>query len=514
MSGPKLDDLLLEYQALTPEPKRTPRWITFQQQYRDDPVAFTHDCFNWEPGQGPAEYQDEIMDLVARYPRVSVRAPHGTGKSSNASWLIWWFALTRDGLDWKCPTTASNWRQLTKFLWPEIHKWGRQIRWEIVGRERLNHNTELLSQNFRLETGEALAMASDDETAMEGAHADNMLFLFDESKAIKDATFDALEGAFSTTGDIKVLAISTPGPPHGRFYNIHRRAPGYEDWVVKHVTLDEAIRAGRISKEWADKRREQWGESSAVYQNRVLGEFADDTGEGVIPTAWIRAAQERWKQITQDDWDRSEPICVSCDVARGGADQTVKARRRAVPMEETELNHLLGFPVRVKTGEAPLDAIKVLDYTNTSDTMQTAGEVQLATAEEGGGYQIIDSNGLGAGVYDRLNELDQDVKAFSSAQRTDQTDRSGELGFINIRAAAWWQFRERLDPATGSNVALPPDDTMLSHLSAPTWKVTSGAKIQIESKESMKKRLGWSPDAGDAVVMAYWNPESSEIEFY
>ena len=44
------------------------------------------------------------------------------GKTTIAAWLILWFAPTRDGNpkyeDWKIPTTASAWRQLTKFLWP------------------------------------------------------------------------------------------------------------------------------------------------------------------------------------------------------------------------------------------------------------------------------------------------------------------------------------------------------------------------------------------------------------
>ena len=66
-------------------------------------------------------------------------------------------------------------------------------------------------------------------------------------------TFDAAEGAFSSVGaDLDgvgyALAISTPGEPNGRFYDIHARKPGYEDWWVRHVTLAEAIAAGRDPK--------------------------------------------------------------------------------------------------------------------------------------------------------------------------------------------------------------------------------------------------------------------------
>lgn len=97
-----------------------------QKVYRRDPVAFVRDLFEWKPGEGPAAYQEEILAESVRRKRIAIRGPHGLGKSAVASWLVLHFALTNDGeIDWKLPTTASVWRQLTKFLWPEIHKWSR-----------------------------------------------------------------------------------------------------------------------------------------------------------------------------------------------------------------------------------------------------------------------------------------------------------------------------------------------------------------------------------------------------
>jgi hypothetical protein len=63
----------------------------------------------------------------------------------------------------------------------------------------------------------------------------------------------------------------------------------------------------------------------------------------------------------------------------------------------------------------------------------------------------------------------------------------------------WWQFREALDPKTGKNIALPPDSALKADLCTPLWKL-SAQGIQIESKEDIIKRLGRSPDRGDAVV--------------
>ena len=45
---------------------------------------------------------------------------------------------------------------------------------------------------------------------------------------------------------------------------------------------------------------------------------------------------------------------------------------------------------------------------------------------------------------------------------------------------------------------------LLGDLSAPKWKVLSGGKIQVESKDDIRARLGRSTDDGDAVAMAFW----------
>jgi len=47
--------------------------------------------------------------------------------------------------------------------------------------------------------------------------------------------------------------------------------------------------------------------------------------------------------------------------------------------------------------------------------------------------------------------------------------------------------------------------------------MTSTGRIQVESKEEIRKRLGRSCDDGDAAVMAYWGEEYSfaaEFQLY
>ena len=447
--------------------------------YFNDPVAFVWDCFPWnkdKPEECPAPYQLETMGYLSKNKRMCIRGPHGLGKTAEMAWLVLWFALTRDGEDWKIPTTASNWRQLSEYLWPEIHKWARRLKWNVVGRSPLIDGKELLDLSIKLKTGEAFALASDKPSAIEGAHAKHLLYILDEAKTIVDETWNAVEGAFAT-GNCFALASSTPGDSSGRFYDIQSRKAGYENWHVRAVSLEEAIMAGRVSQKWADDCKTQWGAESSAYNNRVEGNFASTEENNVIPLAWVEAANERW-----DDWnEKGKPgnyKGVGVDVARYGTDKTVIA------------------PAYVNDD---LLAFDKLNYTTKEDTMQTTGRVVIWMKK--GGRAVVDVIGLGAGVVDRLRELGHKVDAFNASKSTDQKDASGEVGFVNKRSAIWWRFRELLDPSSKVKIALPNDSLLIGDLITPTWKMNSTGKIQVESKDEIIKRLGRSTDSADAVIM-------------
>jgi hypothetical protein len=454
-------------------------------KYYDDPLGFLDNCIDWRDDGGLTEYQREIIGGVPAHRRTSVRGPHGLGKSSLAAWVMLWFALTRDaaGVDWKAVATAGAWRQLINYLLPEFHKWAGRLRWDVVRDGHPFTRQELLNLNLRLNHGALSAAACTTPALIEGAHADSLLFVYDEAKAIPAGTFDACEGAFSGTGEAFALALSTPGPPQGRFYDIQSRRPGYEDWHARHVTLDEALAAGRISPDWAAQRALQWGTESSIYVNRVLGEFHAGDEDSVIPLAWAEAAVERWLE-----WDLAGrpgteldyPRTVGVDVARFGQDKTVLAVRNGHVL--TELRR----------------SVK-------EDTMQTTGRVAGVLAADAARTAIVDVIGIGAGVVDRLREMGHKVQAFNASAGTDRLDVTGEFSYSNSRSAALWSLREQLDPSAGSNLCLPDDEMLLGDLSAPQWKVTSAGKIAVESKDEIAKRLGRSTDDGDACAMAYWS---------
>lgn len=453
----------------------------------DGIVRFVHDVLHADP----TPYQEDVLRNLVIHKRAAVRGPHGLGKTAMASWIILW-GFTAFGDDVKVPVTASAWRQLTHFTFPEVKKWALKADWSKVGLN-LRYGQEILEQSLKLPGREAFPVASDNPALIEGAHARTIVYVFDEAKAIQAGTWDAAEGAFSnagadTTAQAFAFAISTPGDTGGRFYDIHKRRPGYEDWWTRHVTLDEAIAAGRISREWADNRRKQWGEKSPVYLNRVLGEFAEAGTDVLIPLSHVELAVERWHE--RNGAGQGETI-YGVDVARYGDDSTTIGRLVGSTFEQ-------------------------LDYLAQKSTMETTGEVILRLRGNKQTKVFVDVIGIGAGVVDRMREQGYNVTGVNVGEgaKDDRgkalADESGELKFVNLRSLIWWMLRERLDPNSADPLALPPDDRLIGDLTAPKWRVTSNGSIQVESKDEIRKRIGRSTDSADALGLAVFGARKQE----
>lgn len=487
------------------EPKINLPYENFKKQYRYDPVAFVHDCVD---GIEPTPYQDEIGANVVKYKRESVRGPHVIGKTCIASLLVHWYSLTRDGEDWKIITTASVWRQLSKYLWPEIHKWARKLKWDKIGREPYDNRLELQMLSLKLNTGEAFAVASDNHEHIEGAHADHIFYIFDEGKAIPNKTWEAAEGALSGTGEAFALAISTPGDPFGVFYDIHSRKRGYEEWHAYHVTKDDAVNSGRMSKEWADAKARLWGTESSIYKNRVDGEFCSSDEQGISPLAWIEAANERWWQWVENGRKGAAAV-LSSDIAAGGTNKTVMTDL----FESCETCHL------AYSEFDEFDHKEEKRYATARTTSRLMERMNLKRHKRG---IIVDAVGIGDGVASNLSQKfgTEKVVAFKGGtpaikneygKKEKIQDGTGTFVFNNLNSLAWYMLHERLNPDSPIKIALPPKDKLTGDLVNRRYEKRSDGVIAVESKEDMIKRVKaetdeaiTSPDDGDTAAMAIY----------
>ena len=216
---------------------------------------------------------------------------------------------------------------------------------------------------------------------------------------------------------------------------------------------------------------------SILKGNFALGRAANPFQ--VIPSAWVRAAQQRWADRVETE--HGTQSALGCDISRGGDDQTVIA-----PLHGDWFGQLLKYPgAAVPDGPTAAGLI-----------------VAVITGTPAMGVDII---GYGSSAYDSLVGAGLSPQGINFAEGTSITDKSGRLRMRNVRAAAYWKFREALDPENDSTICLPPDTELLHDLCAPTWSLDRGSgKIVIEDKPDIKKRIGRSPDCADAVVLAWW----------
>lgn len=224
--------------------------------------------------------------------------------------------------------------------------------------------------------------------------------------------------------------------------------------------------------------------SQLLYGDFTAG--AEDSQNQSIPTDWVKQAMSRWRPQPPV----GVPMCaIGVDVAQGGTDQTVMAMRHD------------GW-------YAPLQAVPGAETPSGTDV---AGRV--LSRRHDGAKVIVDLGGGWGG--DALKHLTanigpENVTGYMGVKVSVRRTRDNQLRFKNIRTEAYWRFREALDPYQqgGSPIALPDDRELLADLTAPTYRTVSergGMAIALESKEDLVKRLGRSPDKGDAVVMAWFS---------
>lgn len=422
-------------------------------------------------GADPTEQQWDASRKLVERRRVSIRSGHGTGKSTFMAWCVLWFLACY--FPAKVPATAPTSHQLEDVLWAEIAKWHRVLK------ERL----AFLGLQFEWSAGAYRAVEAPNESfavartsrpekpeALQGFHADNILFLIDEASGVADNVFEVAEGALSTEGAFVVMAAN-PTRQNGYFFDSHHKMRA--NWAALHWS---GVDSPRVSRDYIENMRKKYGERSPVYKVRVLGEFVT-APDGVIALDLCESAKVRDVAPIP-----SAPVVWGVDVARFGDDSTALAKRKGNVQLE---------PIEEWWGK---------------DTMQTAGLIKAewdATPYNQRPVAInIDVIGIGAGVVDRLRELDLPAVGVNVAEAEaiddgTEYDSKGKpvRQFNRLRDQLWWKGREWLE---AKDCKLCEDDETIAELTTPTYSILSNGRIKVEGKDELKKRGVKSPNRADA----------------
>jgi len=530
----------------------------------DDDAGYRRDPAGWVRARAqeePWSIQREIMASVVEHRATAVPACHGPGKSWSASRIMgWWIDEHPRGTAFVV-STAPTAAQVSAILWRELTRLhgkaklpGRINRagypqWYIgtgIPRKR-RPGVEHEEVDAEL-VGYGRKPSDYTDSAFTGIHADNILIVIDEAGGISKALFDQAE-TLMTNASARILAIGNPDDSASHFATVCKpgsgwnvipidalRTPNMTEALVigddperpaypltaalmrtEHVPFAKEIVSPTVRQRltypvWVEERVHRWAgvpldaanlpqdeldemvrrrcAANPMFTAKVRGRFPDAGTTGVIPLGWVTAAVYRWH-----DWDEAGrpqlPLMagrrvVGIDVARGGDDETVIAERRGQVITE-------------------------LTRSSVADVVETADQM-AAWCHEAQSLAVVDVIGIGAGVFDTLRRYKREGLivaqpiAFNAAASSTRISRVGNFRFRNDRAAAWWRLREALDPSRGSTLCIPDDEELLQELTTVQYRYLVGGIIQIESKDDVKKRIGRSTNAADAVIQSFWTP--------
>ena len=431
--------------------------------YAQDPAGFITDIL----GERPWSIQRRIAESVRDHPNTAVPSCFGSGKDWIAARVGAWWVATGGIL----VATSNSFPQLRDIFWRELRRAhakgglpgspsnGTDLRWELpdgswaVGRKPDDNDPE----------------------GLQGVHGSRVLVIVDEANGVGAPLWEATSGLVVNEASRR-LAIGNPYEPVGPFYAACRSAT----WHVIRISVfdtpnftgepvDPKAQAELVSPFWLEQRRSEGLEDTAWWKAKVLGEFPESASDQVIPLTLVEKAR-----LIVHETSASE--AAGLDVARFGTDDSALVEGN---------------------GNGP----ELVTIVHGHDTMAVAG-IGARFLKDRRGSIAIDDGGVGGGVVDRLREqrLPGNVLAVNAGA---SPDNDPEERLLNMRSQLWWQAREALYRGEISLIRLPEDQyaRLRAELTAPTYRFTSNGKVQIESKEELKKRGVASPDLADAFCL-------------
>jgi hypothetical protein len=454
-------------------------YLRLRRYWRADPQAYVRQRFGGEPTWQQAQILTAIAPAGAK---VSVRSGHGIGKTTSAAWIILWHLETHDYA--KVPCTAPSSHQLRDVLWGELAKWRRAADVQSAGRgdhpalylSALFHGTQDKLYDLSAPDWAAIARTSRKETpeALQGHHARHLLYIVDESSGVPEEVFEAAEGALSTPG-ARVLMLGNPTRTRGTFYASHNANRG--DYTPLHFRSQDSP---LVDPGYRQRLVRKWGEGSNIVRVRADGDFPRQDDEVFISLDLTEPC------LTRERDDGVGQRILGVDVARMGSDRTVLLLRQGRVVEH----------IRVCARQ---------------DTMRTVGGIVAVLDAWQVNVVAVDLIGVGAGVHDRLMELQHQGRIRCQVQEVDVSRAAppkqpeDEMQAHRLRDHLWLLMAKWLrdDAPVFCAEDRQACEDLAGELASVHYRLTSDGVLVVEPKDDMKRRLGHSPDLADALACSF-----------
>ena len=234
-----------------------------------------------------------------------------------------------------------------------------------------------------------------------------------------------------------------------------------KDSLLIHINYTDNPFCSSVIKAEAEEMRLM---DADKYHHIYLGGYVDTTGNKLFDYKSVDRAMSRIAP-------RTGSTVIGVDVARFGDDSSVLC---------------------VRSG---LKVISILQRRKLSIT-EVADWVSHIYQITGASAAIVDTVGLGAGVYDILVR-----KGIFAIDGNFGMRAADEAHYINKRAESYFKLSE----AVKAGLEIPYNEDLIEELLSLEYEFRdSNGKLKIQSKDSIKELLGRSPDLADALALTYF----------
>lgn len=447
---------------------------------------------------------------------VAVKSSNGTSKSFEASLAIMWNATVFDPGETLTIVSAPSLTQIERVIFGYLKQF-YNIAYDR-GHRPLGHINEQNEWKYTMPTGQKGLLAvgrrppdHDVVSTFQGfrAMSGKTMIIIDEFGGVSEDLITAAD-AILTSAEGRFIGIGNPDRVNTFMHKVYTQDKYKDDWSLHTISAfdtpaftgervypagfedkEQALLNGLVQPDWVEQRRRMWGEGSARWKSKVLGEFPDTDGDYVFFNSIKFHESRDVRYVPNDD----TVIRLGCDISRLGSDDT------CVVLYE-------GNPAK---GEAKL---QLIDKWGSSDLVTTAKRIHELAKQYGATEVRVDANGIGGGVFDNLNSPDLfPSRNYDLIGMVGSNASPDNTQWAQARTYYYDTLRQGLQLGLvqiDNAVTDESDDELLEEeILGVMYKFNSKQAIQIETKDEAKKRGLDSTNILDAMVYAYAKLDNS-----
>lgn len=431
---------------------------------------------------------DYVIDIAnsVRDNRVTrVQAGRGVAKSHTLGCLAaWWFTVLPGSAVF---LTGGVYRQV-KNAYAECKKAMRNSPYALPGRVL---DTEVKSDSD--EHWRIVSFAAKNADAALGGHAEHVLVLADEASGMDPGIAVALEGCLAGPHD-RIVWSGNPLHTSGYFAELAHKPHVHNISISCKSTINylrgENLIRGVATREFVEQMAMSHGEDSDIYRVHVLGLMPREGGNSIFSISSIHDAKvrgENWRAPTDED-DVAADV-AGLDLARLGSDKCALLTISAGAVSEVD-------SWGGRTLDYTMDRARAWLHGHGNGRLYvdatSEGTFSDVLGREFGPDRVIGVNFGGAPVLGHTLPK----PTIDAPSRPLYQNRRAEMWY---EAAKWTRTVGLWSPDLPQDVA---DELERDLLSAIRVDPAPNGSMRVERKDAARKRLGRSPDLGDAYCLA------------